>query len=401
MDKTSTDILVSGGGVAGLTAAAAFGTAGFNVICVDPAPPITDRDAEGADLRSTAFLQPARDFLERAGIWDKLAPHASPLQIMRIVDAGGAQPEPRLTKDFNAADIGDLPFGWNLPNWLLRREMTARLAELPNVDFRPGTGTARVFTRSRQALVTLSDGTKVEAKLVIAADGRSSPVREALDIPVKTTRYGQKALAFAVTHPIPHENVSTEVHRSGGPFTLVPLPDRDGVPSSAIVWMEDGPEIARLKALPEDEFNAEMTTRSCGLYGPLTLASARTVWPIISQLADRMYGQRTALVAEAAHVVPPIGAQGLNMSLGDLRVLLDLAVENPHLIGETPMLEAYHKARHTEIRSRVAGVDLLNRTSQLEAQPLRDVRAMGLNALYSVAPVRKTMMQLGLGARGR
>ncbi|MEL7177398.1 MAG: UbiH/UbiF family hydroxylase [Pseudomonadota bacterium] len=401
MNKTSTDILVSGGGVAGLTAAAAFGTAGFNVICVDPAPPITDRDAEGADLRSTAFLQPARDYLERAGIWDKLAPYASPLQIMRIVDAGGAQPEPRLTKDFNAADIGDLPFGWNLPNWLLRREMTARLAELPNVDFRPGTGTARVFTRSRQALVTLSDGTKVEAKLVIAADGRSSPVREALDIPVKTTRYGQKALAFAVTHPIPHENVSTEVHRSGGPFTLVPLPDRDGVPSSAIVWMEDGPEIARLKALPEDDFNAEMTTRSCGLYGPLTLASARTVWPIISQLADQMYGQRTALVAEAAHVVPPIGAQGLNMSLGDLRVLLDLAVENPHLIGETPMLEAYHKARHTEVRARVAGVDLLNRTSQLEAQPLRDVRAMGLNALYSVAPVRKTMMQLGLGARGR
>ena len=401
MEKTSTDILVSGGGVAGLTAAAAFGTAGFNVICVDPAPPITDRDAEGADLRSTAFLQPARDFLERAGIWDKLAPHASPLQIMRIVDAGGAQPEPRLTKDFNAADIGELPFGWNLPNWLLRREMTARLAELPNVDFRPGTGTARVFTRSRQALVTLSDGTKVEAKLVIAADGRSSPVREALDIPVKTTRYGQKALAFAVTHPIPHENVSTEVHRSGGPFTLVPLPDRDGVPSSAIVWMEDGPEIARLKALPEDDFNAEMTTRSCGLYGPLTLASARTVWPIISQLADQMYGQRTALVAEAAHVVPPIGAQGLNMSLGDLRVLLDLAVENPHLIGETPMLEAYHNARHTEVRARVAGVDLLNRTSQLEAQPLRDVRAMGLNALYSVAPVRKTMMQLGLGARGR
>ena len=401
MEKTSTDILVSGGGVAGLTAAAAFGTAGFNVICVDPAPPITDRDAEGADLRSTAFLQPARDFLERAGIWDKLAPHASPLQIMRIVDAGGAQPEPRLTKDFNAADIGELPFGWNLPNWLLRREMTARLAELPNVDFRPGTGTARVFTRSRQALVTLSDGTKVEAKLVIAADGRSSPVREALDIPVKTTRYGQKALAFAVTHPIPHENVSTEVHRSGGPFTLVPLPDRDGVPSSAIVWMEDGPEVARLKALPEDDFNAEMTTRSCGLYGPLTLASARTVWPIISQLAAQMYGQRTALVAEAAHVVPPIGAQGLNMSLGDLRVLLDLAVENPHLIGETPMLEAYHNARHTEVRARVAGVDLLNRTSQLEAQPLRDVRAMGLNALYSVAPVRKTMMQLGLGARGR
>lgn len=398
MTRIQTDILVSGGGVAGLTAAAAFGTAGFNVICVDPAPPITDRDADGADLRSTAFLQPARNFLDRAGIWDKLAPYASALQIMRIVDAGGEVAEPRLTKDFNAADIGDLPFGWNLPNWLLRREMTARLAELPNVDFRPGTGTARVFTRSRQAMVTLSDGTKVEARMIVAADGRNSPVREALDIPVKTTRYGQKALAFAVTHPIPHDSVSTEVHRSGGPFTLVPLPDHNGLPSSAIVWMEDGAEVARLAALDEASFNAEMTTRSCSLYGPLTLASARTVWPIISQVADRMYGERTALVAEAAHVVPPIGAQGLNMSLGDLRVLLDLAVEAPHLIGERSMLEAYHKARHTEVRARVAGVDLLNRTSQLEARPLRDMRAMGLNALYSVAPVRKTMMKLGLGA---
>ena len=395
-----TDILISGGGVAGLTAAAAFGTAGFDVICVDPAPPVIDRDAAGADLRSTAFLQPARDFLDRAGIWDRLAPHASPLQIMRIVDAGGEAPEPRLTKDFDASDIGDLPFGWNLPNWLLRREISARLDELPSVNFRPGTGTARVFTRSRQALVTLSDGTKVEAKMVIAADGRNSPVREALDIPVRTTRYGQKALAFAVTHPIPHENVSTEVHRSGGPFTLVPLPDRDGVPSSAIVWMEDGPEVARLAALPGADFNAEMTTRSCALYGPLTLASARTVWPIISQVADRMYGERTALVAEAAHVVPPIGAQGLNMSLGDLRVLLNLAVETPHLIGERAMLEAYHKARHTEVRARVAGVDLLNRTSQLEAQPLRNARAIGLNALYSVGPVRKTLMQLGLGVSG-
>ena len=401
MTRIQTDILVSGGGVAGLTAAAAFGTAGFEVICVDPMPPITERDAVGADLRSTAFLQPARDFLDDAGIWVKLAPHASALQVMRIVDAGGADPEPRLTKDFNASDIGELPFGWNLPNWLLRREMSARLAELPNVDYRPGTGTARVFTRSRQALVTLSDGTKVEAKMIVAADGRNSPVREALDIAVQTKRYGQKALAFAVTHPIPHDNVSTEVHRSGGPFTLVPLPDRDGLPSSAIVWMEDGAEVARLAALPDEAFNAEMTTRSCGLYGPLTLASARTVWPIISQLADRMYGERTALVAEAAHVVPPIGAQGLNMSLGDLRVLLDLSVASPHLIGETPMLEAYHKARHTDVRARVAGVDLLNRASQMDTPLLRDARAMGLNALYSVTPVRKTMMQLGLGAKGR
>jgi 2-octaprenyl-6-methoxyphenol hydroxylase len=152
MTRPSTDILISGGGVAGLAAAAAFGTAGFDVICVDPTPPVTDADADGADLRTTAFLQPATATLAAAGLWDRLAPYAAALQVMRIVDAGGTEAEARLTKDFDAAEISDQPFGWNLPNWLLRREMVARLAELPNVSFRPGTGFARLLTREAEAL---------------------------------------------------------------------------------------------------------------------------------------------------------------------------------------------------------------------------------------------------------
>ena len=314
MAQTDYDIVVSGGGVAGLTAAAVFGSAGFSVLCVDPTPPVTARDADGSDLRTTAFL------------------------------------------------------GWNLPNWLLRREMVAHLDSLPSVTFKPGTGTTTLFTREAEARVGLSDGASVRCRLVIAADGRNSPIRSAAGIDVKTTRYGQKALAFAVTHPIPHDNVSTEIHRSGGPFTLVPLPDHDGQPSSAIVWMEEGPEVARLAALPVPEFEAAMNARSCHLFGPLTLASRRTVWPIISQVAERMAAERVALVAEAAHVVPPIGAQGLNM--------------------------------HFEVQARVTGIDLLNRASMLSAQPLRDARAQALSAIYSLAPVRKTLMQMGLGARG-
>lgn len=394
------DIVVSGGGVAGLTAAAVFGTAGFSVLCVDPSPPITTREAPGSDLRTTAFLQPAQALLDRAGLWARLAPFAADLQVMRIVDAGGVTPEPRITKEFDASDISDQPFGWNLPNWLLRREMVAHLESLPGVTFRPGTGTTTLFTREAEARVGLSDGTRVRTRLVIAADGRNSPIREAAEIGVKTTRYGQKALAFAVTHPIPHGNVSTEIHRSGGPFTLVPLPDHEGRPSSAVVWMEQGPEVVRLAALPEADFEAEMNARSCHLFGPLTLASRRTVWPIISQIAERLYGERVALVAEAAHVVPPIGAQGLNMSLGDMRVLLELAEAAPDQLGDRAMLETYHRRRHLEIKARVKGIDLLNRASMMRARPLRDARAMGLNAIYSLAPVRKTLMQLGLGARG-
>ena len=398
MDRITTDILISGGGVAGLTAAAAFGAAGFSVICVDPAPPVTDGTAAGADMRTTAFLQPSIEVLEAAGLWDRLLPHASELQIMRIVDAGGETPEPRLTKDFNADEISGQPFGWNLPNWLLRREMVARLQELDTVDFRPGVATERVMTRTSQALVSLSDGTQVAAKLLIAADGRNSTVRNAVGIDVKTIRYGQKALAFAVTHPGPHMNVSTEVHRSGGPFTLVPLPDLDGKPCSAIVWMERGPEVLRLAALPEEDFEVEMNARSAGLYGPLKLATRRSVWPIISQIAERFSAERVALIAEAAHVVPPIGAQGLNMSLADTRELLKLATAYPDDLGSAKMLDAYNRARWTEVKARVTGIDMLNRASMLGAPGLRDLRASVLNALYSVGPVRKTLMRAGLGA---
>ncbi|WP_412505419.1 UbiH/UbiF family hydroxylase [Roseovarius sp. SYSU LYC5161] len=400
MPSTDCDILVSGGGVAGLTAAAAFGWAGFTVICVDPAMPVTERAAEGADLRTTAFLRPSRDLLDRVGLWPRLDSHAAPLHVMRIVDAGGESAVPRVVKEFEASDISDGPFGWNLPNWLLRREMVARLDALNTVDFRPGVSAETLFTRTNEARVGLSDGTRVRARLVIAADGRASPMRQAAGLDVHTTRYGQKALAFAVTHPVPHDNVSTEIHRSGGPFTLVPLPDHEGRPSSAIVWMEEGREALRLANLPVAEFEAAMNDRSCELLGPLTLASRRTTWPIISQIAAQMWSERIALIAEAAHVVPPIGAQGLNMSLGDIRVLLDLAREAPARLGDADMLETYHRRRHPEVSLRVTGIDMLNRASMARSRPLRDARAAGLDAIYSLGPVRKTLMQLGLGARG-
>ncbi|OJH44702.1 UbiH/UbiF family hydroxylase [Paracoccus sp. SM22M-07] len=390
------DILISGGGIAGLITAAAFGAEGFSVLCIDPAPPVTDEGAAGADLRSTAFLTPSVRLLEQIGLWERLAPHATALQVMRIVDAGGAEPTPRLTRDFDASEIGDQPFGWNLPNWLLRREIAARLEQLQTVRFQPGTGTAGVVARDEGAIVTLTDGRRVRARLLIGADGRDSPVRQALGIGVRTLRYGQKALAFAVTHDQPHHNVSTEVHRSGGPFTLVPLPDRDGKPSSAIVWMENGRETARLAALPPEEFEAEVNARSAGVLGSLRVATRLTEWPIISQIADRFTGPRTALIAEAAHVLPPIGAQGLNMSLAELGVLLDLSKADP---GSAASLARFERSRRPEAYARLLGIDALNRASQAQLRPLRDLRAAALGGLYGITPVRRLMMKAGLGLR--
>ncbi|RJE88147.1 UbiH/UbiF family hydroxylase [Paracoccus onubensis] len=391
------DILISGGGIAGLIAAAAFGAGGFSTLCVDPAPPVADEAAAGADLRSTAFLAPSVAFLERIGLWEQLAPFATPLQVMRIVDAGGERPDARLTRDFDAAEIGDSPFGWNLPNWLLRREIPARLQALQTVRFQPGIATADIIPRDEGAIVTLSDGRRLRARLLIAADGRNSPVRQALGINVRTFRYGQKALAFAVTHDMPHENISTEIHRSGGPFTLVPLPDREGSPSSAVVWMESGREIERLAALPREDFAYELNARSAGILGHLTQATPLSQWPIISQIADRFSGPRTALIAEAAHVLPPIGAQGLNMSLADLDALTELSRGDP---GSRDGLERYDRTRRPDAYTRLLGIDALNRASQASFRPLRDLRAIALGGFYGIAPVRRMMMRAGLGLRG-
>jgi len=394
MDHTKTDILISGGGVAGLTAAAAFGQAGFAVTLLDPAPPVTAPDAQGADLRTTAFLQPAQAFLDKIGVWPALAPHATPLQQMQIIDAAH---DPIVARSFDAADISDAPFGWNLPNWLLRREFLARLADLPNVTFLSGTGFATMLPRLNENIVTLDDGRQIRAKLVIGADGRNSTVRQAAGIDVKTTRYGQKAIVFAVTHDTPHDNISTEIHRSGGPFTLVPLPDLDGKPCSSVVWMASGPDITGLAALDDAAFSDAATTRSAGYLGDLTLASRRSVWPIITQEAAQITGARTALIAEAAHVMPPIGAQGLNMSLGDIASLLELA--ETHDLGSDAMLAAYQSARLRDIQLRLRGIDALNRASMAGGALSHDLRGLGIKVIHDLAPLRKRIMSLGLGAR--
>ena len=387
----STDILIAGGGTAGLAAAAAFGTLGLSVTCVDPAP-LDAPDGPDADLRTTAILQPGRALLEQAGLWDRLLRQATPLRVMRIVDAAGMP----VKRDFDAGDLGDAPFGWNIPNRVIKRAFAERLAEMPQVTLLRGVGFVGRLAQMDDVVVRLSDGRQVTARLLVGADGRDSAVRRVCGIEARVTRYGQKALVFAVTHESPHDGVSTEVHAKGGPFTLVPLPDHDGRPCSAVVWMTDGAEAVRLRAPPEEEFAQAVNARSAGVMGPLTPVGGRQAWPIVTQVADRITARRTALMAEAAHVVPPIGAQGLNMSLRDLQAMIDLASARREEIGDESWLLAYARAREPDIRLRALGIDVLNRASIGGLGPLR---ALGLRAMHDVAPVRHALMRLGLGLR--
>ncbi len=393
-DLTDTDIVISGGGPAGLSAAAILGAQGARITLLDPAPPVTQMDAPGADLRTTAILQPGRALFEEAGVWDHLAPHATPLDQMRIINAA----ERHVSRDFNSSDLSEQAFGWNFPNTALRAALMERLDSLPNVTFLAGTGYAGHIARSGEVRVRMTDGSQTRAKLLLACDGRESPVRAAAGIKVTRLRYGQVAVTFAATHPQPHHNVSTEIHLRGGPFTLVPLPDYDGQPCSAVVWMTDGPEAAKLMALDDDAFAAAASERATFLLGPLTLVQRRQSWPIIAQIADKFCGARVALAAEAAHVVPPIGAQGLNMSLADLGCLKRL-LDGAGDPGDADLLTRYHRRRWPEAQLRVRGVDLLNRASQTGIAPLQAARGAGLALLHDVKPVRQALMRMGLGAR--
>lgn len=395
--STHCDIFISGGGIAGLVAAAAFGRAGFSVVLADPVPPVDTAEAEGSDLRSTAYLQPARDLLVRAGLWETLAPHATPLETLQVIDTSGWPPEERARRAFQSADLGPEPFGWNLLNWVTRKALSEEIARQGMVDLRLGVGFQSIVPREAHAVVRLSDGSSLRARLAVAADGRGSPLREAAGIGVETTRYGQKALAFSVTHPLPHDHVSTEIYNQGGAFTLVPLGDQHGGPASAVVWMNDGPRAVELAGMEAAAFEAVMTERSLGILGHLTLASPRRVWPVVTQTATRLSAQRVAVVAEAAHVLPPIGAQGLNTSLNDVTALLDLAEAAPERLGEAAMLAAYEKTRARDIQARARVIDIFNRVCRSGQPAVQALRLAGLRSVHDLAPVRRAVMKAGLG----
>ena len=393
-----TDVFIAGAGLAGSIAALSYSKAGRNVIVADPF--IGGENAK-VDYRTTAYLQPSKLFLERLGIWEAIEDSATPLEVMKIIDSSSVEngDEIKSQKEFKSAEISDLPFGWNVKNSLMRAALKDLIDSQSNCELITASGAIDLVSRDSAAYVKLSSGNTVKAKLVIAADGRNSILREKAGISIKTHRFGQKALAFAVTHSIPHKNISTEIHNSGGPFTLVPLPDNEGKPSSAIVWMENGEKAKNLMEMEPKTFESDMTVRSCNILGPLQLASKRTMWPIISQIADRLYSQRLALIGETAHVVPPIGAQGLNMSLADIKVLSDLDQKYPDQLGSIDTLKEYQKNRIFDIRQRVAGVSALNQISISNNKLVQNIRAFGLENFFQIPAIKHSTMKLGMGSR--
>lgn len=385
--KIETDIVVAGTGPAGLTAALALAQAGFSVALAGP--PVA-----AGDRRTTALMKPSLDFLDRLGLLGAIRPQAAPLRAMRIADATS-----RLlrgpTVTFRAAEIGEEMFGMNIPNAHLNAVLGEAVKN--NAAIRPLAGLVRRWTPGEDVIeAELDDGDVVAAKLAAAADGRRSPARQAAGISVKTWQAGQSALVLNFSHTRPHDDISTEFHTEDGPFTQVPLPGM----RSSLVWVTRRRRADELAAVTDETLSALIEARMQSMLGRIAVEPGRQVFPLASALPARFADRRIALVGEAAHVFPPIGAQGLNLGIRDAEDLARVAKSHAADPGAKAALSAYDRARRPDILARASAVDMLNRSLLSDMLPAQAARAAGLSLLRTAPPLRAFFMREGLRTGG-
>lgn len=380
-------VAVVGGGLAGSIAAIAFARQGFSVAMIAPA------DAP-KDSRTTALLENSLQYLAELGLWDAVKPHAAALRVMQIID-GTNRLLRAPTVAFRAAEIDLDAFGYNILNRPFLEELERALAAEPGIT-RYDASADGVAYGEHGATVTLSDGRSVEADLLIGADGRNSSMRRAAGIEVRTTAYPQTALVLNFAHDVPHADTSTELHTETGPFTIVPLAEQ----RSSLVWVVTPDQARDLSDMTDEALNRRIEDRMGSMLGKVRIESRPQSWPLTAQTARALGKGSLVLIGEAAHVFPPIGAQGLNLSLRDIRAAVDLAVraraaQQPLAIGD-----AYDRQRRADVLTRSAGIDLLNRSLLSSFLPVQMLRAAGLQLLSSVPPLRHLAMQEGV-APGR
>ncbi|WP_376769167.1 FAD-dependent monooxygenase [Neoaquamicrobium sediminum] len=238
----------------------------------------------------------------------------------------------------------------------------------------------------------LADGRTVSARLAVAADGRMSPAREAAGIAVSAGSTGQSALVLDFAHARPHNDTSTEFHTEDGPFTLVPLSGQ----RSSLVWVTRPHRAEELVRLSDDELSLIVEERMQSMLGRVTVEPGRQVFPLSSALPRRFAANRVALVGEAAHIFPPIGAQGLNLGIRDVESLLDTAMRHSDDPGSPAALSAYDRRRRPDILARSSAVNMLNRSLLSDMLPVQLMRTAGLSLLGAAPPLRALFMREGL-----
>ena len=390
----TTDIIISGGGIGGLTAALLLGKSGFHVHIIDPAFP-PPREHIKPCGRTVALMNASINILKATDIWDVIAPLAAPLKTMRLVDNSlHDKDQDSIETDFPAYELSLEQFGYNIPNAPLRAALYQKAQTLSCITMHADTlDTLHVSHHSVAA--TLSRGTTIHATLLIGADGRKSKVRQLHNIPTQTKPYNQSAITCLINHSRSHNYTSTEFHRPGGPLALVPLPGNQ----SSVVWVEKTAQADALMAYSPQEFVQALEEATGHILGGLTLESQPQSWPLCAIKTKTLIAPRTALIAEAAHVMSPITAQGLNLSLRDVATLAEILVDSRRKgldIGTMRILQSYEKRRQLDINTRTRGVDTMNTLVAQDGPLIKKTRRFGLRMMDRLTPLRTTAMHIGL-----
>jgi 2-octaprenyl-6-methoxyphenol hydroxylase len=356
------------------------------------------RRAPYADNRTTALLGGSVDFLQGLQVWPDCKDQACELRVMRLVDDTGRlirAPEVR----FSCDEIGLDAFGYNIENRVLVAALEKRAATIPNLIRIDGEATAIRFEADAVS-IEAGDGESLSARLAVGADGRHSLCREAAGINVRRRALGQTALTFNAGHSRPHRCISTEFHTPNGPCVFVPLPGN----RSSVVWVSTPNEAERLMALSDDQLSEAAETQSHSILGRMRIEPGRNVFPLAIEQPVELAKSRVVLVGEAAHVLPPIGAQGLNLGLRDAADLADI-VRDTLLCGADPgsreTLDRYVRARRADILSRTFAIDMANRSLLSAFLPMQSLRAAGLHLIGSFGPLRRLAMREGLAPSWR
>ncbi len=390
------DVIILGGGLVGLTLAAALDAHELTSIVVDPADPVATLGA-AFDGRASAVASASWRMLEAIGVARRLAGQGNPIERIAVSDGlapGGLAFDPA---------PGD-PLGWMFENRALRTALRETCAAAPNVTLLMPARAVDVVRDERGVRVTLADGRVLAAPLLVGAEGRNSPTREAAAIKVARWRYDHTAIVGMLAHETPHANVAHEIFYPAGPFALLPmLPDEAGSPRSALVWTVDRADASAMLSLSERAFTAEAEKRMGGMLGRIRLAAPRSSYPLGFHHAARITATRLALIGDAAHGIHPIAGQGLNLGFRDAAALAQVLVEGARLgldPGDAQLLARYQRWRGLDTLMVAAATDGLTRLFGLPGRSAAKARGFGIGLVDRIAPLKRQLMAEARGESG-
>lgn len=392
------DIIIVGGGLAGLSLAALLGVGGVRTLCLDRESPAAAL-SESFDGRTTAISYGSQKILQAAGVWGEIKADSCPIHTIQILD--GDSP---VLLEFDSSEVGGDTFGWIAENRRLRAALYAKIGSLKNTACIAPARVCGFSVNDKGARVMLEDGRTFQAPLIVGADGRGSFTRGWMGIGTRSWSYRQRAIVCAVTHEHGHNNIAVENFRPEGPFAILPMTDDDeGRHRSSVVWTEHGGTKDSALHFDQAAFDASLQARFPSCYGAVRQIYGRFSYPLGLVHAHRYIGPRMALVAEAAHGIHPIAGQGLNMGFRDIAALAALvadAVGRGEDPGTPALLSRYQRTRRFDNMAMAGATDSLNKLFSNNLAPARLARRTGLKMVAKLPFAKQFFMKQAMGSAG-